>query len=272
MAQSKSSDLKPRLLSAAVLMPLLLLAVWAGGNWVAGVAAAAAAIALNELMALLRRAGWRPLHMEGVVWGAGLVGVAALDGVVVLLALAAGAVAALVSGLIRRHSAQVVGDWAFTALGVAYVGLPLAAVVLLRAGNAGFAWLAIAFLATFATDTGAFATGRLIGRHKMAPSISPGKTWEGAAGGLAAAVGATIGLVALLDDVPTEYWQAAVLGVAIGVIGQVGDLLESKLKRMAKSKDSGYLIPGHGGLLDRVDSLVLVFPVVYYASKLWPSA
>jgi phosphatidate cytidylyltransferase len=104
----------------------------------------------------------------------------------------------------------------------------------------------------------------------MASRISPGKTWEGAVGGLVAGVAATIALVALLDGLPTVWWAASLLGLAIGSISQVGDLAESKLKRMASVKNSGKLIPGHGGLLDRLDSLVLIFPLVYVASRMWP--
>ena len=79
-------------------------------------------------------------------------------------------------------------------------------------------------------------------------------------------------MIALIDVLPTVYWAAAALGAAVGVLSQVGDLLESKVKRLANAKDSGVLIPGHGGLLDRLDSLVLAFPLVYYGSKVWPAA
>ena len=105
----------------------------------------------------------------------------------------------------------------------------------------------------------------------MAPTLSPGKTWEGAAGALLAGVGATIGLVLLLEPLASVLWAAAALGAGVGIVSQAGDLLESKLKRLAGAKDSGALVPGHGGLLDRLDSLVPVFPLVYYASRVWPA-
>ncbi|MCH7483458.1 MAG: phosphatidate cytidylyltransferase [Chloroflexi bacterium] len=127
------------------------------------------------------------------------------------------------------------------------------------------------FTLTFATDTGAYAVGKLVGRHKMAPRISPGKTWEGAAGGLVAGTGATVALVAVLGPIETALAAAALLGAGIAIAGQAGDLAESWLKRLAGAKDSGTLIPGHGGILDRMDSLFPVFPLVYAASRLWPT-
>ena len=272
------SDLPARLISAAVGIPLLAGVVWAGGPTTAAVAAFASLIAVNELLLLVRRAGWRPLRNEGLIWALVIVAAAAYDAYpttstgipdAVLIAVGGGFVLLVIASAAIRRSAVFLGDAIFTAVPVAYAAVPLATLVLLRDGPAGLQWVILIFAATFATDTGAYAVGRLIGRHKMAPSISPGKTWEGAAGGLASAIGATVGVIALLDALPTYYLQAIALGIAIGVISQIGDLAESKLKRVARVKDSGVLIPGHGGLMDRLDSLVLVFPIVYLASKLW---
>ena len=265
------SELVVRLATAAVGLPLLFAVVWAGGYWLAAVAAVAALIALSELTMLIDvSSGRQPLRYGSIVWGAALVIVAAVDGRAVMLTLAFGASSALAAAIAVRRSRAAVRDWALTAAGPLYIGLPLAAVVLMRNGEGGIEWVALAFLATFATDTSAYAVGRLVGRRRMAPSISPGKTWEGAAGGLLGGIGATIGLVAALDGIATAYLAAAALGVVIGVAAQAGDLLESKLKRLAGVKDSGKLIPGHGGLLDRLDSLVAVFPTVYFASRFWP--
>ena len=135
----------------------------------------------------------------------------------------------------------------------------------------GRSWLLFALLTTFAADSGAYFIGRLIGRHKMAPHLSPGKTWEGAAGGLAAALTAAI----LLPLLPNEYlnlqldwWQPALIGAALGSAAPAGDLLESALKRRAGVKDAGKLFPGHGGMLDRLDSLLLTLPLTYYLALL----
>ncbi len=168
-----------------------------------------------------------------------------------------------------RDSGPVVRDGALALAGVAYVVLPFAALIALRFDNAGLQWAALAFLVTFATDASAYAVGRAVGRRKLAPSVSPGKTWEGAVGGLVGAAAAAVALVALLDGIDDRIIPAAVLGLGTGVVAQAGDLLESKVKRMADAKDSGRLIPGHGGLFDRLDSLIPVFLLVYLASLVW---
>ena len=166
--------------------------------------------------------------------------------------------------------------------GPVYVGLLLAHIPLLaQLGDTGeFSgygyelgrdWLLFALLTTFATDTGAYFVGRLAGRHKMVPSLSPGKTWEGAAGGLAAAVVAALLIAGPLYrylNLDLVWWQPVLIGAAVGIAAQGGDLLESKLKRIASVKDAGRLFPGHGGMLDRLDSLLLTIPTVYYLAAL----
>ena len=249
MDASGRSELRLRLISAAVGLPVLLAFVWAGGALFVGAAAAAAALAAREMLALLRAARVRRTSASAPP--------AAWDETESVPPVAEGATGAAPC------------DWAIAALGVCYVALPFAALILTRLGDAGLQWVSLAFLTTFATDTGAYAVGKAMGRRKLAPSVSPGKTWEGAAGGLLAAMGAAAGLVHLLDGVESRVWPALALGLAIGGAAQTGDLLESKLKRMAGAKNSGRLIPGHGGLLDRLDSLVPVFPLVYCASRVW---
>lgn len=153
--------------------------------------------------------------------------------------------------------------WAWTLVGVLYIGWLLSFLVDLRL-NAGRDWVFLALFATFGSDILAYFVGRLIGRHKMAPNISPGKTWEGAAGGLAG--GILVCLFFTLDtplQLPLNIWQAVLLGVLVSVFGQLGDLAESRLKRWVGAKESGRLMPGHGGLLDRMDSVVLAGVVVY---------
>lgn len=122
--------------------------------------------------------------------------------------------------------------------------------------------LLLTILTVYAADTGAYAVGRLIGRHRMAPGVSPGKTWEGTAGGMAAAVVAAV-VLGVLFPLQIQIWQAALIGVILGAVSPAGDLLESKAKRLADAKDSGNLFPGHGGMLDRLDSLLPSVAIVY---------
>jgi phosphatidate cytidylyltransferase len=161
--------------------------------------------------------------------------------------------------------------WAWTVGGILYVGWLLGIMVALRLETgtqafpeAGRNFIYLALLATFGSDTAAYFIGRAIGRRKLAPRISPGKTWEGAIAGVIG--GVVITLLFTLDtplQLPLGYGQAVLLGVLISVFGQLGDLAESLLKRSTGVKDSGGLMPGHGGLLDRMDSVVFAGAVVY---------
>jgi phosphatidate cytidylyltransferase len=150
--------------------------------------------------------------------------------------------------------------------GPLYLGATLAHAVLLRRLEEGAEMLLLALLSTFAVDTAAYFVGRTLGRRKLAPTISPGKTWEGAVGGLLAGMATPIALAYLLG-LPLAPWRAAAMGATLGIVGQAGDLVESALKRAHQAKDAGGLIPGHGGLLDRLDSIVYNLVVVYHAYR-----
>jgi phosphatidate cytidylyltransferase len=157
----------------------------------------------------------------------------------------------------------VFSGWAWVMGGILYVGWLLGILVALRL-EAGRDWVFLVLFATFGSDTAAFFVGRTWGKHKLAPRISPGKTWEGAVAGVIG--GVIIGLlftIATPLQLPLSYWEAVLLGVLISVFGQFGDLAESLLKRSTGVKDSGSLMPGHGGLLDRMDSVVFAGVVVY---------
>ena len=130
-------------------------------------------------------------------------------------------------------------------------------------GIIGRNWLLFTLAGTSASDTGAYAAGRLIGRHRMAPGISPNKTWEGAAGGFIVSVAAMLAVGGLLG-LGVGLREYAIVAVVVAIVGQAGDLVESSLKRAANVKDSGSIMPGHGGLLDRIDSILFALPAVYY--------
>ncbi len=148
-------------------------------------------------------------------------------------------------------------------LSVLYVGVPGGYWLLLRGLDDGELWVAVGLATTFAADTGAYAVGRLIGRHRLAPALSPGKTWEGAAGGLVAGAGAAFAAIALLDTgAGANVAWAVAAGLPAAAIA--GDLVESAIKRRAGVKDMSQVVPGHGGLLDRMDSLLFTGPLLYW--------
>jgi phosphatidate cytidylyltransferase len=178
------------------------------------------------------------------------------------------AAAALIPALwlaIRPRREGKAAAWIWTVVGILYIGWLISHYVLLRGLPDGRNWVFFALFATFASDSTAFFVGRAIGRHQLAPHVSPNKTWEGAIGGLMGAV--VIGLLFTLPtplSLPLSYGQAVLLGLLVSVFGQLGDLLESWFKRRAGVKDSGRLLPGHGGALDRIDSIIMAGPTVFY--------
>jgi len=183
----------------------------------------------------------------------------------VSLLLSSAVVISLILLLLCRQKEASFIDWAWTIAGTLYVGWLLSHFVALRGLDDGRNWVFFALFVTFSSDTTAFFIGRALGRHHLAPHISPGKTWEGAIGGILGAI-----VVSLLFTLPTplslplSYWQAILLGLLVSIFGQLGDLVESLLKRNTGVKDSGKLLPGHGGFLDRIDSIVFAGIVVYY--------
>jgi phosphatidate cytidylyltransferase len=191
-------DLRTRVASAAVMVPVALGCVWLGGVWFEGLVAAGVAAM-----------GWEWHRMSG-------------------------------------------GSPRMMAIGLLYIGPGALALLWLRGGAVGLANVAFVFGVVWASDIGAYMVGRLVGGQKLAPSISPGKTWSGAFGGLVA--------VAVVGLVVGGIW-AVLVACVVGVAAQLGDLLESGVKRHFGVKDSGWLIPGHGGVLDRVDALLTAAPV-----------
>jgi phosphatidate cytidylyltransferase len=176
----------------------------------------------------------------------------------------------LVYCVLLRSKYQIT-DCAFTMLGICYVGLPFSYLILLRFYDStlvaqtqmsyGTAYLWIAFLGTWASDTFAYFIGSVWGKRKLCPAISPGKTIEGTVGGI---IGSLLVVAAFGWFIHLSWFHSLALGGLIGVIAPVGDLVESAMKRFAKVKDSGILLPGHGGVLDRFDSMLFVVPAVYY--------
>lgn len=262
---------------------MLIPAIVAAGWWSAAtvlVVAACVALGIVELFALLRLGGFTPRLGPGLAVGLSLCAAAALRPFTSLdltgLALALGVGLTLGYELLPRDRSASLQSWALTFTGAVYIGWLLSAFILLRQLDtplhdgllaplgipAGAAWLFLVLAITWIQDSAAYFVGRALGRHKLAPILSPKKTWEGFAGGMAASILTALAAVALLG-LPIGYLAAALIGAAAGVAGPIGDLGESLIKRQIGVKDSGNLIPGHGGILDRMDSLLFTGPVVY---------
>ena len=169
-------------------------------------------------------------------------------------------VASLVASLFRHGDGWIVG-WALTFVGAVYVGVLGSYFILLRDLPNGMVWTINVLLAAWATDTFAYIAGKAWGRHGFFTSISPKKTWEGAIGGW---VAATVAMAILGAWAGLPWFHGILLGFGVGVAGTVGDLAESVIKRQFGAKDSGNIVPGHGGLLDRLDSLLFAAVFAYY--------
>ena len=151
-------------------------------------------------------------------------------------------------------------------LGAVYSGVMLSALVMLRKLPSGAVWIFLALAVTWSNDTGAYFAGRAFGKHKLYPRISPSKTVEGAIGGMLWSIGFGLGVFKLgLPDLP--LWGGAVIGLGASLLGPLGDLSESMMKRAYGAKDSGKLLPGHGGMLDRLDALIFTAPFVLLCGR-----
>jgi phosphatidate cytidylyltransferase len=163
----------------------------------------------------------------------------------------------------RRDMTHAIKEIGITFMGLFYVCFLLGFLVLIRGLENGQAWIFFLFLVVWAGDTGAFYLGSHFGKNKLYPRISPKKTWEGAVGGLLCSlIASMVGQVLFFPEY--SLVQISLLGISLGLIGQVGDLSESLLKRSSGIKDSGTLFPGHGGVLDRFDSILFASPALYY--------
>ena len=289
-----------RILTAAVALPPLLFAVWRGELWFAALVALAAALGAWELSRMAERWGQRPVVPAAVVLSAALPLLAyfiygppmALDSAenlpgamaaFALVSVAGTLVAHRVRGFPGRFLATccvigVVGGMLFHAIPlrsldwIAVSAGPSSLLVWVDVGQifktldsryaVALSWTVFVLAVTFATDTAAYFVGKAFGSHKLAPNVSPNKTWEGAIGGFCGAVACGVGLEMALG-LNADPLTVALMSAALGVTGQLGDLYESKLKRMAGVKDSGGLFPGHGGILDRMDSLMWNVAVLY---------
>ncbi len=255
-----------RLITGAMAFTAWLLLLFMGPFplfWLVITALAGVGIAeyLTIVLPALSRRARVPLLLFGLL---PLVGAYSGEAIGVLCGLSLALVALLLHTLSRYASLaqpyEVISRGGF---GYLYLGLCSAHLVLLMALPQGRAWLLLLTAVTAASDTAAFYTGSKFGKHKLCPAISPGKTWEGFAGGLAGSLGAAL-LVRHFFLPGQGLLRICLIVLLLGCLGAAGDLSESVIKRAFGVKDSGSLLPGHGGLLDRIDSLLLTAPVLYY--------
>ena len=249
-APADRRNLLVRILSGAVLAPAVLALAWWGGHVFAVAIALGAILGLREWQTIVSGHAL-PIWYWGLVavllayWAGGATaGLTTLGGVT------------LIAGIVGR-SLKIRNPW-LAALGLPYLGLTVLAMPWLRDSAGGWILVAFVLLAVWASDIGGYIFGRAIGGPKLAPHISPKKTWAGLAGAVILAAAAGFGMaVAARASRPLD---AVFIGAALALIGQGGDLFESSIKRRFNLKDSGVLIPGHGGMLDRVDALLWAVP------------
>ena len=251
-----------RIVVALCLLPIVLGAVWLGGWWLIALAIVGGLMALHELYVMGR--GLRPILLGGYI-GLVLTLIGSQTGEIswVLGGIFSTVLVAFVIFGFSDARPSATAAMSLTLLGVVWVGGGLAALILLRAipDNGRLAVFTV-LIAVFADDTAAYVVGRTIGRHKMAPRISPGKSWEGFVGGTVAAI--AVAFFAMYDQGFLTNLEAVVLGAAVAFSAALGDLFESAIKRDLGVKDSGRVLAGHGGVLDRVDSLLWAGPAALY--------
>ncbi|MBI4331631.1 MAG: phosphatidate cytidylyltransferase [Chloroflexi bacterium] len=255
--------LSQRAFSAAIGLAVLVYFLLKGQPWFSFLVALTAFIAVREFYRLVLSEQPPLLRLFGQVWTVLLV-LAPLSGESyaspLLISSAVGV--SLVIGLFHPGQKALLG-WTWNLAGIFYVGWLLSHYSLLMDLDKGREFVALLLFTTFACDTASFITGAAFGRNKMAPVVSPRKTWEGATAGFLAAVGASY-LIGTLLELEIGYPHLLTLGALVGVLAQVGDLAESMIKRSAGVKDTGNLMRGHGGLLDRIDGVLFVGAGGYY--------
>ena len=247
------SNFALRVVTAALLAPIVLLGAWAGGIWFALLVAIVIGASGHEWSRLCNID--RPMSVALLISTGPILAVALMTGGLTASLLVFSLI--LVSAFGGRDNTNRL--WSIT--GVVYVGVPTIAILILRTdSNFGLAGLLILLSVVWLTDIGAYAFGRLIGGPRLAPSISPGKTWAGAIGGLFLAVVGVLLLTRLMATQPP--FGAIALALFLSTTTQCGDLFESWVKRRFDKKDSGTIMPGHGGILDRIDGLLFAAPVM----------
>ena len=280
--------LKNRIVTAIWAIPVLSLIIWFGEPYFTIAAAVVGLLAAIEFFRLTKELKTQTLSILGIIWtvliivarNAGInkwLAVRFDSGLLLPAIITSGMVVSLIVLLTRKQKTGAFTDWSWTLAEILYIGWFLGYFVALRglggsASTIGRNWVFLAVFASFGSDSLAYFISSAFGKHKMAPVISPKKSWEGCIGGLFGGVAVSLLFVLNTPLSVSHYlnwWQLVIVGLLVSVFGQLGDLVESLFKRNTGVKDSGNLFPGHGGMLDRIDSLVFAAIVVYYAAVLF---
>ena len=291
-----------RILTAAILIPLVLLAVFRAPLWLFLLMTALVALAATmEYLGIVAGYGLEPFRALTYLYMAALFliyyygqsyGGPMLAGLLLLLLFVPFLL--MTAAMARPELKSALPGAAMSFLALPYLGLPLLLLAIMRQSTRGWIYVLFTFLAVWVGDTAAMYVGKSMGRHKLAPRISPGKTVEGTVASLLFSVivcclfahflpeiAAALGRARLLSEARESLvieapayaraplWLAALLAALINAAAQLGDLLESALKRGAGVKDSGTMLPGHGGILDRIDALLLALPVAFVLFLIW---
>jgi phosphatidate cytidylyltransferase len=265
-----------RILTAAVLIPLVILLLFRGPFWLVSLATGVVALlACWEYLALADASGATTPRWIVLLAVAGLFAVNFLRPEMLLAVTSALALMLFVVVAFRSPLERVLLDTSASVFGLLYIGLSLITLPLILAEEHGPSLLLLLFCVVWSGDIAALYVGRSLGRYKLAPKLSPNKTWEGSLGSVAGSVIVTVVLIVVAQQMARHsltglYYGGSwahwlLLAVLLNIAAQVGDLVESALKRGAQVKDSGTLLPGHGGVLDRIDALLLAAPVLWYA-------
>jgi len=274
-----------RIVTGLVLAVIVAILICTGGIPFVAALCIIATLASLEFYRIVKSQGVRPLSWLGIVFSILLIVNAYIQqynypflpyprDFTLPLLLALMTLIPLIWLLFRPNKDNAFINWGWTVAGILYTGWLLSFYIQIRLLENGIGWIFLVVSCTALCDVGAYVVGSNLGKHAMASSVSPGKTWEGSAGGLATSIIIAV-ILAIAFKLPLYYWQMIAAGLIIGIFAQLGDLVESLLKRNVHAKDAGNLLPGHGGILDRIDSHLLVAPVAYYLIVLvnnqgWP--
>jgi phosphatidate cytidylyltransferase len=256
--------LRQRVITTIVILPILIAVIWFGKLWIVLLVAAIGAAGSFEFYRLDQNGKLIPLHYFGIITVITVVMLPYfVPNITVIHILSSAIVVSLIWLLFTGLREQAFNRWTWTIAGILYPGFMLTYWINIRNIEFGRSYVFWLISIIIINDVASYFVGKALGKHSLAPVISPRKTWEGAIGGLIFSVIASV-VFGFVFTLPLNYWQLVILGLMASIIAQTGDLVESLLKRNKSVKDSGNILPGHGGILDRIDSYLLTAVVVYY--------